>query len=85
MWSCLPTSPRPSLLASPALVLLQAPNSASASPPTATKYGLNPSVKLLNGTAIVLDPAGSVFAAIGAGNLRAWADAEAVGHSGLSN
>lgn len=60
-------------------------NSASVSPPTATKYGLNASVKLLKGTPIVLDPAGSVFSAIGAGNLRAWADTEAVAHSGISN
>jgi hypothetical protein len=60
-------------------------NTASVSPPTATKYGLNPSVTFLKGTAIVLDPAGSLFAAIGAGNLRAWADTEAVGHAALSN
>ena len=37
------------------------------------------------GTAIVLDPAGALFTAIGAGNLRAWADTEAVGHAGLAN
>jgi hypothetical protein len=34
---------------------------------------------------IILDPAGALYAAIGAGNLRAWADTEAVGHQGLSN
>lgn len=39
----------------------------------------------VKGTAIVLDPAGPLYAAIGAGNLRAWADTEAVGHAALSN
>lgn len=33
----------------------------------------------------VLDPAGTVYAQIGAGNLRAWADSEAAGHAGLAN
>jgi hypothetical protein len=33
----------------------------------------------------VLDPAGKLYAAIGAGNLRAWADQEAVGHQGTAN
>jgi hypothetical protein len=61
-------------------------NSASVSPPTATKYGLNPSVKLLKNTPIVLDPAGSLFAAIGAGNLRNFVDGQdTAGHQGLSN
>lgn len=40
----------------------------------------------LAGTAIVLDPAGAVYAAIGAGNLTAWRDGtDAVGHAALSN
>jgi hypothetical protein len=39
----------------------------------------------IKGTAIILDPAGSLFTAIGAGNLRAWADTEAVGHAALGN
>ena len=61
-------------------------NAASASPPTATKYGLNPSVTFLKGTPIVLDPAGSLFAAIGAGNLRAFSDGQdARGGAGLAN
>ncbi len=37
------------------------------------------------GTTIILDPAGALFTAIGAGNLRAWADTEAVGHAALAN
>ena len=61
-------------------------NSASLSPPTAAKYGISPNVTFLRGTAIVLDPAGSLFAAIGAGNLRAWIDGQdVVGHASLSN
>jgi len=40
----------------------------------------------LSGTAIVLDPAGPLYAAIGAGNLAAWADGTSnVGHAALSN
>jgi hypothetical protein len=37
------------------------------------------------GSVISLDPAGSLYAAIGAGNLRAFADTDAVGHGGLAN
>ena len=37
------------------------------------------------GQAIILDPAGPWFAAIGAGNLRAFTDGDAVGRVGLSN
>jgi hypothetical protein len=33
----------------------------------------------------VLDPAGALYAAIGPGNLRAWADTDAAGHAGLAN
>ena len=39
----------------------------------------------IKGTVIELDPAGALFTAIGAGNLRAWSDAEAVGHAATSN
>jgi hypothetical protein len=40
----------------------------------------------LSGTAIVLDPAGPLYAAIGAGNLAPWADGtSSVGHAALSN
>jgi hypothetical protein len=37
-------------------------------------------------TVIMLDPAGSLYAAIGAGNLRAFTDGtDTVGHAALSN
>lgn len=40
----------------------------------------------LAGTAIMLDPAGPLYAAIGAGNLRAFVDGQDnVGHAALSN
>jgi hypothetical protein len=39
----------------------------------------------IKGTPIILDPTGPVYAAIGAGNLRAWSDAETVGHAELAN
>ena len=40
----------------------------------------------LSGTAIVLDPAGALYAAIGAGNLTAWIHGTSnVGHAALSN
>ena len=40
----------------------------------------------LAGQAIVLDPAGPLFAAIGAGNLRAFTDGtDTVGHQATSN
>ena len=40
----------------------------------------------LKGQAIVLDPAGSLFAAIGGGNLRAWVDGQDTsGHAALGN
>ncbi len=51
---------------------------------TSAGFGLFPQT-FIEGTAIVLDPAGPLFTAIGAGNLRAWADGEAVGHAGLAN
>jgi hypothetical protein len=37
------------------------------------------------GTPIVLDSAGSLCSAIGAGNLRTYADTDAVGHATISN
>ena len=37
------------------------------------------------GQVIMLDPASALYSAIGAGNLRAWSDSEAVGHAGLAN
>jgi hypothetical protein len=43
-------------------------------------------VTLVRGTAIMLDPAGSAFAAIGAGNLAAFRDGtDATGRDGSSN
>ena len=43
-------------------------------------------VILIKGTVNELDPAGPLYAAIGAGNLRAWVQgADDVGHQGLSN
>jgi hypothetical protein len=42
-------------------------------------------VTFLAGTAIVLDPAGPLFTTIGSGNLRAWADTEAVGHAAAAS
>ena len=35
-------------------------------------YGSASGVTFINGTVIVLDPAGALFTAIGAGNLRAY-------------
>jgi hypothetical protein len=56
----------------------------SASTPATGWSALWP-VTFLAGQAIVLDPAGKLFAAIGAGNLRAWSDSEAAGHAAISN
>jgi hypothetical protein len=40
----------------------------------------------LQGTAILLDPAGKLYAAIGAGNLRAWVQGQDdAGHAALAN
>lgn len=40
----------------------------------------------ISGTAIVLDPAGPLFTAIGAGNLRLFTDGtDTVGHAALAN
>jgi hypothetical protein len=48
--------------------------------------GTGPEISSAELSAAIREQLGSdVFAAIGARNLRAWADAEAVGHSGLSN
>jgi hypothetical protein len=38
-----------------------------------------------HGDVIAADPAGSLYAAIGAGNLRVLGDTDLVGHSGLAN
>ena len=54
-------------------------------PVTAAGIGYFPQT-FLSGTAIVLDPAGALYAAIGAGNLTAWIDGTSnVGHAALSN
>jgi hypothetical protein len=43
-------------------------------------------VTFIKGTTIILDPAGAVYAAIGAGNLRAYAQGQDdCGHAALSN
>ena len=39
----------------------------------------------IKGTPVILDPASALYTAIGAGNLRAWSESEAVGHAGLAN
>jgi hypothetical protein len=39
----------------------------------------------LAGQVIALDPAGPLFTQIGSGNLRAYADTDAVGHSATGN
>jgi len=42
--------------------------------------------RIPKGTSIMLDPAGPVYAQIGAGNLRAFIDGQdTVGHAGLHN
>ena len=52
---------------------------------TSAGYGLWPHT-FIEGTAIVLDPAGPLFTAIGAGNLRAYTQGtDDVGHAALSN
>jgi hypothetical protein len=38
----------------------------------AGEYGSAPGVNFMEGTVIILDPVGALYAAIGAGNLRAW-------------
>jgi hypothetical protein len=44
------------------------------------------SVTFLSGTAIILDPAGPLYAAIGAGNLRPFTDGtDTVSHAATSN
>ncbi len=48
-------------------------------------FGLWPQT-FISGTAIVLDPAGPLFAAIGAGNLRLFTQGtDDAGHAALSN
>lgn len=61
--------------------------------PAAGKWGSgngvatgNAGTTFLQGTAIVADPAGALFTAIGAGNLRAFVDGQDnVGHAALAN
>ena len=60
-------------------------NNGSASTP-ATTYAPLWTTTFLAGTAIVLDPAGKLFTAIGASNLRAFTDGtDNVGHAALAN
>jgi hypothetical protein len=51
-----------------------------------TAWSENWPVTFLEGTAMLLDPAGELFAAIGSGNLRAYGQGtDDVGHAALSN
>lgn len=52
---------------------------------TSDGFGLWPQT-FIQGTAIVLDPAGALYTAIGAGNLRAYVQGQDdIGHAGLAN
>ena len=52
----------------------------------AGEYGSASGVTFIKGTVIELDPAGPLFAAIGAGNLRAYVQGQDdSGHAALSN
>ena len=52
----------------------------------AGEYGSASGVIFIKGTPIMLDPAGSLYAAIGAGNLRAFVQGQDdVGHAALAN
>jgi hypothetical protein len=52
----------------------------------ATTGGPLQATTYLSGTPIILDPAGSLYTAIGASNLRAFADGtDTVSHAALSN
>jgi hypothetical protein len=58
----------------------------SATAPAGGQAGTIPQFTWRTGQPILLDPAGLLYAALGAGNLRAWIDGtDAVGHSGISN
>jgi hypothetical protein len=65
-------------------------NAATVAPGTSGKYGWLPQV-LLPGQVIWADPAAGstgpqlLYAAIGPGNLRAYADTDAVGHAAPAN
>ena len=49
-------------------------------------YGSGGTVTIPRGTVLMLDPAGAVFTAIGAGNLTAWTGAqESGGTDGTAN
>jgi hypothetical protein len=57
----------------------------SSATPAASEYGLWPTT-YQQGQVIELDPAGAVYAAIGAGNLAAFRDgSDDVGHAAISN
>jgi hypothetical protein len=52
----------------------------------AGEYGSEPGVTFIKGTPILLDPAGPVYTAIGAGNLRAYvAGQDDVNHAALAD
>lgn len=73
----------------PAVVVAGEPGTGGASgygnTSTSAGFGLYPQT-FIQGTAIVLDPAGPLFTAIGAGNLRAYIQGQDdVGHAALSN
>jgi hypothetical protein len=52
----------------------------------AGNYGSGGTVTIPKGTVLMLDPAGAVFTAIGAGNLTAYSEAqETGGHYGTAN
>jgi hypothetical protein len=63
------------------------PTAVSGGPGTVSWSGAGPfTVTHARGQAVVLDPAGALFAAIGAPNLRAWAEGtDAAGRPGISN
>jgi hypothetical protein len=58
----------------------------ASSAPTGGQAGVIPQATFLQGTPIMVDPAGSLYTAIGAGNLRAYVDGQdIVGHAALAN
>jgi hypothetical protein len=62
------------------------PTAVSGGPGTVSWSGPGPyPVTYPPGTALVLDPAGPLYAAIGAGNLRAWVDGQDAARPGISN
>jgi hypothetical protein len=58
----------------------------SAAAPAGGQAGTIPAFTWQRGMPLLLDPAGLLYAAIGAGNLRAWTDGtDNVGHASISN